>query len=150
MKVLFLDIDGVLNSDDYIAAVTWAGEKSRDKYGMVFDPRCELWLKEIIQRTSAKIVISSTWRASGLSVMKSLWKDRNLAGEVIDVTPFSEQRIRGKEIQMWLNEHKVDQYCIVDDDYDMLPYQIDNFVKTDHMFGLTCYDSNRIINILNN
>ena len=44
-------------------------------------------MAKIIELTGAKIVISSTWRKSGLSVRKELWKFSNLPGEVIDVTP---------------------------------------------------------------
>lgn len=62
MKIIFLDIDGVLN-------VNFNG---RDKYGRIFHPNFVDNLRDIINRTGAKIVISSTWKMSGLDVMKQM------------------------------------------------------------------------------
>lgn len=56
MKVIFLDIDGVLN-------VYCQG---RDEYGCTFHKHFEDNLRWIIEETGAKIVISSTWRRDGL------------------------------------------------------------------------------------
>jgi hypothetical protein len=77
MKVIFLDIDGVLNLN----------HKERDEYGPLFHENFVNNLDLIIQETGAKIVISSTWRYSGLTIMKEMWEKRNLPGEVIDTTP---------------------------------------------------------------
>ena len=76
-KIIFLDIDGVLN-------VYCEG---RDRFGCTFHKHFEDNLKWIIEETKAKIVISSTWRFSGLSVMQEMWEHRGLTGEVIDITP---------------------------------------------------------------
>lgn len=77
MKVIFLDIDGVLN----------VYPQGRDEFGSLFHKHFEDNLRLVIEKTNAKIVISSTWRYSGLKVMKDMWKQRNLPGEVIDITP---------------------------------------------------------------
>jgi precorrin-6B methylase 1 len=37
-------------------------------------------LRSIIDKTGAKIVISSSWRTDGLDIMKDLWKYRDLPG----------------------------------------------------------------------
>lgn len=163
MKVLFLDIDGVLNSMDNARALynLWELDntiKSRDTYGTLFDERCVRWLTLIIKKTDCKIVISSTWRFSGLQIMKDLWKDRNLPGEIIDITPTTQNEElinlyaepsadRGYEIQEWLDNNKYDSYCIVDDDSDMLGHQ--NFVQTNPKIGLTSKTAFAIINKLN-
>lgn len=161
MKVIFLDIDGVLN-------VYCQG---RDEYGCTFHKHFEDNLKWIIEETGAKIVISSTWRRDGLDVMQNLWKHRNLPGEVIDITPtevdvveygtceFYDLVDRGHEIQQWINDHNIDNYVIIDDDNDMLPSQRGNFVRTannkDHSdcvdigYGLTRKCSEKVIEILN-
>jgi len=161
MKVIFLDIDGVLN-------VYCQG---RDEYGCTFHKHFEDNLRWIIEETGAKIVISSTWRRDGLDVMQNLWRHRNLPGEVIDITPtevdvveygtceFYDLVDRGHEIQQWINDHDIVNYVIIDDDNDMLPSQRGNFVRTannkDHSdcvdigYGLTRKCSEKVIEILN-
>ncbi len=148
-KVIFLDIDGVLN-------VYCEG---RDEYGCTFHKHFEDNLSWIIKQTKAKIVISSTWRFSGLEILKEMWDKRGLPGEVIDITPDSNNLKRGDEIQHWLDNNKVINYVIVDDDNDMLDIQKNNFVQTsgnyDHSdcvdvgYGLTRKCSERIVKILN-
>ena len=64
MKVIFLDIDGVLN----------VISQGHDEYGSLFHKHFEDNLRYIIEQTGAKIVISSTWRMSGLSEMQRMWK----------------------------------------------------------------------------
>lgn len=154
MKVIFLDIDGVLNIIP----------QGRDQYGAVFHPHLVENLKTVIDSTGAKIVISSTWRMSGLSVMQEMWSVRNLPGEVIAVTPNHMWKTgstlqRGKEIQEWLDLNPVENYVIIDDDDDMEPHQLQNFIQTsgnlDHPdcvdigYGLTKICSERAIKILN-
>ncbi len=70
----FLDIDGVLNPTLYNNALykVWKNNnafKSRDHFGDYFAPYTVDALAKIIQETCAQIVISSTWRLSGLMVM---------------------------------------------------------------------------------
>ena len=152
MKVIFLDIDGVLN----VYGSPYCG--TRDEFGDCFHKHFEDNLRWIIEQTGAKIVISSTWRMSGLSVMQTMWQMRDLAGEVLDVTPVM-NTIRGEEIAEWLRENNVDSYCIIDDDGDMLPEQKNNFVQTannkDHEdcvdvgYGLTRKCAKRAVEILN-
>jgi hypothetical protein len=162
MKVIFLDIDGVLN-------VMFPG---RDNYGRLFHPEFVDNLKKIIDETEAKIVMSSTWRFAGLEKMKQMWIDRNLPGELIDITIDCVQLVddgraefydlveRGHEIQQWLDEHpEVENYVILDDDNDFLTSQRGNFVRTsnninhpdciDIGYGLTKICSEEAIRILN-
>lgn len=165
MKVIFLDIDGVLN---VIAT-------NRDQYGDVFRPEFVENLARIIQETDAKIVISSTWRMSGLDVMREMWQKRGLAGEVIGITPYitthelkeleestgSDWLARGWEIAEWLkltkDEIQVDKYVILDDDTDMLDSQLPYFLQCSELkdddavngCGLTKRITERAIEILN-
>ena len=164
MKVIFLDIDGVLNTEVFITAIheLFKGknphQKMMDKFGHKFDPLALRFLNYIIEKTGAKIVISSSWRLSGLKRMQEMWKARNLCGEVIDITPclmsksklpFDERFERGTEIKMWLDENPVESYVIIDDDNDMLPEQQDNFVMTNQFYGITLQDAEKAIKILN-
>ena len=170
MKVIFLDIDGVLNTGVYIEsafkALKIAGVNAHeskavhDENGHQFDPIAIRMLKWIIKETDAKIVISSTWRGNGLAKMQKLWKDRDLPGEVIDITPFhrgngrdhlpfKERAERGGEIKEWLDNHpEVTNYLIFDDDDDMLPSQENNFIQTNATYGITASEAARGIHIL--
>lgn len=155
MKVIFLDIDGVLNL--YC--------ESRDEYGCCFHPHLVDNLKRLIDETGAKIVISSTWRFSGLVIMKEMWIKRGLPGEVVGITPnfmrhHGTTLCRGKEIDAYLEENKdITSYVILDDDTDMEEHQMDRFIKTsgnkDHEdcvdvgYGLTRICTDKAIEILN-
>jgi len=165
MKILFLDIDGVMNSLDnaYSLSSLWRFDnkkyKSWDQFGQLFDERCVRWYTWIIEKTNCKIVISSSWRKSGIKTMKLIWESRNLIGEIIDVTPdncgekdfYDDNKTeRGYEIQQWLDLHsEVTNYCIVDDNDDMLENQLPFFVKTGK-YGLDYKSSHEVVNILNN
>jgi hypothetical protein len=159
MKIIFLDIDGVLNIHS----------RERDEYGSLFHKHLEDSLKLIVNNTDAKIVITSTWRFSGLKSMQEMWKLRNLPGEVIDITPEGSQQlesglftgvIRGEEIKEWLSHHpEVISYVIIDDNKDMLDEQLPYFVKTSGNYthedsimgyGLTKKCAEKAIKILNN
>jgi hypothetical protein len=159
MKVLFLDIDGVLNSDDNESVLSrlWKESnsviKSKDRFGYLFDQRCVTWLEYIVMATGCKIVISSSWRRAGLEAMRTMWAERDLPGEVIDITPWGDDAQhddydnRGNQIQSWIDKHSLDAYCIVDDYDQMLQGQ--NFVETDSEFGLTRESALEIVKILN-
>lgn len=175
-KVIFLDIDGVLNTESYINHF-WEfcrlhklerkeskrdfNAIMRDKYGNLFDPIAVQNLKYIIDNTDADIVISSSWRKSGLEFMQDLWIDRQLCGLVIDITtwntpnakprdlPFAERFERGIEIKDWVEKNKPLSYVILDDDNDMLPEQSDFFIQTNEVYGLTLQDAINAVKILN-
>lgn len=70
--------------------------------------------------------------------------------EIFGITGISQTRYRGFEIQNYLDTQKdVLSYCILDDDCDMLPTQLDSFIQTDFRVGLTEDNVNKAINILN-
>lgn len=162
MKVIFLDIDGVLN----------VISQGHDNHGALFHPHLVDNLRSVIDSTGAKIVVSSTWRTRGLEKMREMWKDRGLPGDIIGVTPDCSQLLdngtcefldlveRGHEIQDWLKEHpEVINYVIFDDDNDMLESQRKRFVRTsnninhpdcvDDGYGLTRACAEDAIRILN-
>jgi len=159
MKVIFLDIDGVLN----------VIPQGHDAYGGIFHSDFVENLKRIIDETDAKIVLSSSWRHSGEAKMLAMWEFRNLPGELIGLTPdlyrfldFEGERtmVRGDEIQAVLDrETEITNYVILDDDTDMLSSQLGNFVCCanninhpdciDIGYGLTKECANKAIRILN-
>ena len=166
MKIIFLDIDGVLNSQ---IAYENGFCKYNDDYGQDFYPESAKLLNKLIDETKAKIVISSTWRCNGLETMQNMWKDRNMSGEVISITPslgFTYKKIivddkivdlhlnRGIEINTWLsaygfeitswdkqiqknyvNNSGIENFIIIDDDYDMLYQQKNHFIHVDPYEG---------------
>ena len=137
MKVLLLDIDGVVNN-----AHTW------QRYGgfIGIDPEMAALVKDIVARVKGlKVVLSSTWRLN----RKSLEEVKRVVGKIDDVTPDLGSS-RGLEINAWLSEHpEVERYAILDDDSDMLPDQMPNFFKTTWQEGITREIADRVINHYN-
>jgi hypothetical protein len=136
MKVLFLDVDGVLNR---------CGMDEKTHRGL--NPMLLRFLGDVIEATGCKICISSTWRRLPscrprlFSAPDSLCED-----VVVGCTPESVGRTedgiwlattRGTEIQAWLDEHpEVKRFAIVDDDDDM-GHLSPHLVLTDSYVGLT-------------
>lgn len=79
-KYLFLDFDGVLNTEYYQNYLCYQGLAYQDEYGAFFDPETTKQLKRIIDATSAKIVIESSWKFLGLEAMQEMWSIRQLPG----------------------------------------------------------------------
>jgi len=115
-KVIFLDYDGVLNSYDTIP--------DKEK-GMIFSLHRPLVanLNILVERTGAKIVVSSSWRKG------AKWKEHlieaGFTGEVIDRTGTDPSGFRGEEVDEWLRKwgSNVEAYAILDDDHDFYPWQ---------------------------
>ena len=142
------------------------GDQLKDDYGYTFDPTAVANLAEIIERTGADIVISSSWKYSGLSTLLDMWSDRALPGRVIDITPDTESdnfllnadlenieflSCKGYEIKEWLSAHgkNVSRYAILDDEQEMLPEQQSHFVRTNPAVGITEEATEKAITILN-
>lgn len=164
-KILFLDIDGVLNTKWWYTQMD--RNTPRDKYGYAFDPNAVANLKRIIDETGADIVISSSWKSFGLTELIDMWQERNLPGLIIGITPNSVSdelllnadidsielfHIRGEEIMQWLANHRkqVSNYAIIDDMDNMLPEQQSHFVHVNPEIGITKKDADRVIIILKN
>lgn len=116
LKIIFLDIDGVMNSTYNTFQFRKNNSPEADRYGTVFDPKCVENLRKIIEATGADIVISSS-RKKNLTYQQILqfWRDRNLPGFVTDVTP-NISKDRGDEIEAWLKQCREEvQYSIIDD-----------------------------------
>jgi len=145
-KVLFLDIDGVLNSNFYYKYIYKPGENvSR------FDPYCVVLVKKIVEEFSLKIVISSTWRNGS---MNRLLKELNENGfmEFLHkdwLTPVVRPASRGKEIELWLQNHKdVTDYLILDDNQNIYDHQISKLVQTSTLLGMVQESYNQARNLL--
>lgn len=150
-KILILDFDGVLNTEHYQGLLQYQGKPWQDEYGAFFDPKAVKQLKRIIDATDADIVVESSWKYLGLDAMKELWKDRNLPGTIIDITPSLLGKNKGVEIASWLSKYaKQDiRYVIIDDEYVILDSQLPYFILTNPYEGITEEQANRAISMLN-
>ena len=164
-NILFLDIDGVLNTERQHDRCVNLGADQVDNFGYAFDPEAVANLKRIVEHTGADIVISSSWKMWGLDAMQRMWARRELPGKVIGITPNTESdemllsidldlmdipAIKGSEIKEWLltNGNQDTHYAILDDLPDMLPEQESHFVQTDPRIGITQDDATVVISIL--
>lgn len=164
MKYIFLDIDGVLNSSDFIKYMqnykhvtgkNWTDEI--DGRSEFVDPRAVQRVIDICEKTGAKIVVSSSWRHytfdNTISYFQGYVDLVPLIPYITGITPklstFSHYAKRGEEIQYFLNHVKdCEKYCIIDDDNDMLDEQLPYFVCTDFEYGLSDTDKDKVIKIL--
>jgi hypothetical protein len=157
MKIIFLDIDGVLNCEEAYRSgqceyVEWVWEDGRKDHYQRFCSWSKELLNRLIRETGAKIVISSTWRLSGIEFMRKVWEMEKMEGDIIGITPSMRTdgiRIpRGMEIEYFLDnglgfkhvnwdkktqrkymdKSDVENYIILDDDSDMLYKQRNHFV----------------------
>lgn len=154
MKIVFLDIDGVLNATDDWLEIHYFGQPSNEGVRVLSRSKLAL-LAHIIHETGAKIVISSTWRK-----FNTLDELSDLFGRMTDgwfrremfygMTPSSERGFRGDEVDVWLANHpEVTKYIILDDDGDFHQHHRPYFVNTETYVGLTHPLMERAINLLN-
>lgn len=153
-RVVFLDVDGVLNYTLWYLDDRNPGNLNGEEGDI--DPLCVERINILCEKLSAKIVVSSDWRVC------TNWQSRlEKAGlkNIIDKTPITiwgtygktYHFTRGEEIQMWLEAHlSVKNYVIIDDREDMCSYQINHFVKINPYRGLTDEDLEKAFEILNN
>lgn len=148
MKILFLDIDGVLNNRKTIQRpmIPWDGGHHHE-----FDPDCVHLLNYICEETGCLLVLSSSWRNGTEERFESTKKYIAFQGvetPIIARTPRAFRLIdengdytgrwskRGQEIDKWLStRNDIDRFAIIDDDTDMVPH-MDKLVKTEFDIGL--------------
>jgi hypothetical protein len=108
MKIIFLDIDGVLNCDH---------TPNPRKFPYVVDPGLLDNLNVLIARTGARVVLSSTWRTDPVGVLAA----RHFGVPFVDMTPDDPGASRCAEMKRWLSDHPdVERYIVIDDKSDCL------------------------------
>lgn len=141
MRVLFLDIDGVLNSTR--TSVAHGGYPHELTHTEAFDWVAIKLLQRLCDSSGIQVVLSSAWRLT--HDHKDVAKAFDLP--IIDRTP-SLLGCRGDEIQHWLDNHvEVTNYAILDDDPDMLESQEPHFIHTRGSEGMTWADFSRLCQI---
>lgn len=143
-RFVFLDFDGVMDTTHHTNWLYHEGMPENDRYGAVFDPECVRNLREIVERTGAEIVVSSSWKDTmTYARILQMWNDRELPGFVTDVTPTCSNH-RGDEIASWLgifqemSGGEECEYVIIDDlgEADFNEDQLDHLVSVDSFYGL--------------
>lgn len=161
-KLIFLDIDGVLNPQTNIWYRKQKGEPI-SSYNITL-PGDKLYrLKRIIRDTGAEIIISSSWR---IGFQKELMEPSpaiiNLQNQlarfdlhISGYTPLHNDRHRGREIANYLmtfihkNRYKP-KYVIIDNEIkDLVDMHQGHIVHTNSMLGLQDEHVHIAISILN-
>lgn len=128
MRVIFLDIDGVLNnrasSSLWTVRLPRANMPGKTTPVPSFHADCVARFNRLVEQTGAVVVISSTWgRVFDFSAVKRYLEDEGVCCDVIDKTPvYMTCRPRGREIQQWLDDWQgepIESFCILDDHDDM-------------------------------
>jgi len=151
VKYIFLDFDGVLNTEQYQAELRIADCPTTDEYGPLFDPEAAAWLGEIIEKTKAKIVVTSSWRyIHDKDALSEMWKKRGLPGKIYCSLPTEcTENHRGKEIKEFIAQETNTPYVILDDLDEFLPEQKEAFIAVNPVSGISQNDVNKAIEILN-
>lgn len=146
VKLVFLDFDGVLNSQAFF-------REDRSRYMSTrLDRSAVARVSRIVERTGAKIVVSSTWRiGKGLAELVAVLSRHGFVGDVIDVTPVIEHQVpeRWREIDAWLvaNAGRWSAFVILDDLPDMGPHAA-RHVRTELEDGLLDVHVERAVELL--
>ena len=150
-KVLFLDIDGVLNSNFWNDS-----HKTEISDGTLIDEEKIKLLASLVKETDSEIILHSGWRFWFDTELKPLCTEANKLVELLEkenlyisgVTPdLTTEEIRktkkfslvkADEILLWINLHNCVTEWVVLDDLDLHNEHIRRHqVKTDPTIGLT-------------
>ena len=146
MKAIFLDIDGVLNSDEHTAFI-----KSFVTYNnnMIepFDDECLYNLKYIVDETDAKIIITSIWRLfpEYLNLLMNKLEEYGLDKNVISLTISNKYKDKLQEIAVKLKKLGITEYVVLDNDNTL---NLDRHIITNNATGLTEIDAKQAVKIL--
>ncbi len=158
-KIIFLDIDGVLNSFEFQFGKhsKWSSNKRSQ-----IDPNAVNLLNKLINSTNADVVLSSTWRILHYDILQEILNEMGCIANIIDKTPqthFKAKKYkhcqRGMQIQEWINKNEEvfsvkngDRFIILDDSTDM-GHLTSYLIKTSSLVGLTDKDVEKAIAVLN-
>ncbi len=171
-RIIFLDIDGVVNSEIW-ARFCYNHYKRNRKHNNLLNPYQINRIAKYCENHNCRCIISSSWRWGNYSDtiidFSKHWQFKKLIPYIIGITPSIESRHRGSEINYFLQAMNDDElfnkwnfsryikekfhiidWCIVDDDEDMLEDQLPKFVHTRFWTGITNKNfkqMNKIFNI---
>jgi hypothetical protein len=140
MKIIFLDMDGVLCTQRAHIAQGLQHMPNHHPFMDALDREAVGMLNAFTAQFYTKYVLSSTWRKQHTQTeMEQHLRKYGWKGEFHDDWKTDEDGpVRGWEIERWLGNHRdVTNYIILDDNSDMLDSQKFHFVQTDEWNGLT-------------
>lgn len=146
VKIVFLDIDGVLNGHEWC----------HTDEGLRILPDQAKYLGIITRRTGAQVVLISSWRHwinDGLMTPRGFSKlllthgcDVDVIGALSAKDPaLSHAEDRTIKILDWIEQHKPDKFVVLDD----LPLKVPNLIRPDPGRGLRPHDISRAVEVLN-
>lgn len=143
LHLVFLDIDGVLNSER-MADVMYGG----------LETDCVTRLNRITADPDVQVVISSSWRKHyGVTEIYDQLRVAGFNGRIAGHTPALDNKTRGEEIALYLRTfparylRPITSIVVFDDDEDISPLS-HRLVRTDYKFGLRDQDIDRALAIL--
>lgn len=164
MKIIFLDVDGVLRTLRYDRASNharcerWITEQTRgSRCGYpCFDPEAVCNLNLLVSQTHASIVVSSTWREffDDNDWMRCMFRGQRVDGPIVGPTPVLTgiNQQRGDEIKAWLEPigDLVKSFVILDDEDHQWPDELrKRWIHTDYELGLGMKHVRRAVEMLN-
>lgn len=151
VKYIFLDFDGVLNTEQYQAQLAINGKPTKDEYGPLFDPKTVARLSEIVEVTKAEVFVISSWgEVLGKDKIIEMWEKRGLPGEMHGVfIPNEKSQSKAQWIKECLDRKKFLPYVILDDESTFLPEQEKHFIKINPVTGIGKENMKCTIDILN-
>lgn len=161
-NIIFLDIDGVLNSN------FWNADHQREiSDGTLIDEEKIKLLASLVKKTNSKIILHSGWRTwfdpelkplrnEAAKLIELLEKEGlHLDGSTPDLTTEEIRKtkkfslVKAGEILLWLKTHNDVNNWVVLDDLDLHNAQIEKHqVKPDQAVGLTIADVEKAVKIL--
>ena len=157
MRIVFVDFDGVLNSDEYFAAHPAVNSTDADWWSAAsLDPGAVQRLDRLITRADASIVLSTSWRKIlTLDELSSILRELGFGGKLLGKTPTlytspdGVRFTRGHEIQAWLDANLQTSSFVILEDSEPLSHLELRCVRTDPALGLTDMDVDRALALLN-
>ena len=140
--VIFLDVDGVIATPKQIHAYAQTHGGHCPPGPAQIDMECMKRLKLICVRTTAMVVLSSTWRKIDHDLADLMKACSLFSIPVVGMTPVIPYGERGAEIQQFCTEHDIYRSMIVvlDDDGADLTKVKDRLIRTDGYSGLSDAD----------
>lgn len=145
--ILFLDIDGVLNSEAYFARKRSRGITIISSRPELIDPEAVKHLNRIARETRCLTVLSSSWRLHHLGDVIEWLKERGDLNGLFGATPRTPST-RAGQIQAWLDSwDRRATYAILDDEPDLDTHP-GRWVACSYADGLTAEKADEAIRLL--
>jgi hypothetical protein len=150
MNIIFLDIDGVMRTHN--SDLNWSRELNQpvpNPFKRLFSKEAMENLNYLVTLTGSKVVITSTWRMYYTKdELRNIFRERGFIGHIVDVTNTGDTR--GEEIVQWLNEHRINNFAVIDDNIKDILNRIPDckVVKCNPLNGLDEVIFDKVLDIL--